>query len=385
MWINNYIRNILFLLFALYYAQGSLYPSGTIISQICLLLIYAISSIYFVKTLYISNKRSLFYIFWTSLLLLNVIGFIFTVDYTNRMQIDMFKGVLVCMLSFYPFYYFAKHDQLKAAHLVVFFLMMLPIVILQFYTNESQILLKSSLNRHKLVNNISYSFVFLMPFVFLIKKQKIISVGLMLILISFIILGAKRGAIICGATGLIFYFYFLIRTFEKGKLIRGFIIAIVAIVGLGSFAYKTYSNNVFLQQRMHSILEGNSSGRDILYTKIFDTWYNSPNILNYIFGYGFAATIKLSGKNYAHNDWLELLSNFGLVGFFLYLGLFYAALKHLRYIKGLTDMRIVMSLIIALWFLTSMFSMWYTTIMGFTQALLLAYLIGGELKLDKKA
>jgi hypothetical protein len=52
------IRDFLFILIALYSAQGALYPNGTIISQVSLLILLLISGIYFLKTLLQKNENS---------------------------------------------------------------------------------------------------------------------------------------------------------------------------------------------------------------------------------------------------------------------------------------------------------------------------------------
>ena len=53
--INKHIRNFLFVLIVIYYAQGAIYKEGSFLSQGVLLLTIAISFIYFIKTLL--NKR----------------------------------------------------------------------------------------------------------------------------------------------------------------------------------------------------------------------------------------------------------------------------------------------------------------------------------------
>lgn len=371
-------RNFLFLLFAVYFAQGSLYASGSIISQTCLFLILLISVVYFVKTLLLKNKNSLFYNSWTILLCLNIIGFILIWDFSDSLKTSMFKNILVCMFTFYPFYYFAKYSELKASHLVLFFTMMLPVTILMFFTNQANVISESISSKTNVVNNIAYMFVSLLPFVFLIKKKKLISGALLVLIMIFIIQGAKRGAFIAGAIGLIMYFYYQIRTIEKRNRIRGYFVAIIVISLLSFFAYRIYMNNEFLIKRMYSITEGDSSNRDFIYSTIFNSWYSIKSIWSFIFGYGFAASLDLTGGTYAHNDWLELLSNFGLLGVCLYLSLFYAAIKYILKNQWQTNKRLLMLTIILIWFFITLVSMWYTSLGGFPQAILLAYLIGNR-------
>jgi hypothetical protein len=372
------VRNLLFILFAAYFAQGSLYTTGSLVSQTCLFLILSISGVYFFKTLLIKNKKSSFYNIWTVLLCLNIIGFIILSDFSDPAKISMFKNILTCMLPFYPFYYFAKYSELKSCHLVLFFTMMLPVTILMFFTNKSNILYESNSSRPNVINNIAYMFVSLLPFVFLIKKRKIISGALMVLIMIFIIQGAKRGALISGAIGLIMYIYFQIRTLENSSRIQGFIAAVSVIAILSVFAYKTFMSNELIVQRMYSIAEGNSSNRTYIYSTIFDEWYSLKSIWSFIFGFGFASSLSLTGGTYAHNDWLELISNFGLLGVFTYLSLFLAAMNYIFIYNWQTNKRLLMLTIILIWFFITLVSMWYTSLGGFTQAILIAYLVGSN-------
>ncbi len=367
---------LLFILFALYFAQGLLYSQSSIISKTCLLLILLISGAYFVKTLLIKNKNNQFYNAWTMLLLLNSIGFITTADYLNSAHITMFKNILICSLSFYAFYYLTRIDVLKASDLVRFFLLMLPIFVFQFFLIESRTILES--NTEKIVNNNAFLFVNLLPFVFLIKKKKIIATGLMLLIVAFIIKGASRGAFISGVIGMLIFAYDQLRIKEKHNRVMGYLIATVAIVALSIFAYRSYISNEFLLSRMIAMTEGDSSSRTIIYATIFNSWYTSESIWNIIFGYGFFGSLKLTHGAAAHNDWFELLSNFGLVGVSVYLYLFYAAVKLILKKEWVDNKRILMIAITSIWFFLSLVSMWYYAFAGFTQAILLAYLVGNK-------
>lgn len=379
--IHIYIRNLLFILYAVYLAQGALYASGSIISLVSLLVILIICGIYFFKTILIKSKKELFYKTWTFLLLLNILGFVLTGDYTNTLHLDMFKSIAICMFSFYPFYYFAKKEQLKAVHLIGFLAIMLPITILQFYTNQSAILLSRVSDNSNVVNNVAYSFVQLLPFVFLIKNKRFLSIALLLIIIFFILQGSKRGAIIAGIVGLCFYFFYQIKTLEKEMRFKGYLVVFISFIIIGYIAYNTYLSNEFLIERLNAVAEGDSSDRDIIYKEIFFSWYNSDSFIHILFGFGFAGSLLLTDGYYAHNDWLELLSNFGLLGIVVYLVLFYAALSEFRKKAWHLDKRILTLTIVVIWFFTTLFSMWYTALGGFTQAILLAYLIGSKKRL----
>ena len=136
-------------------------------------------------------------------------------------------------------------------------------------------------------------------------------------------------------------------------------------------------NNEFLVSRMEQITEG-GSGRDFIFSTIFDGWLNSASLFNMIFGYGFASSLRFVG-NYAHNDWLELLSNFGLIGVIIYSFLFWHVLVFVRDKRRELDHRIIMFCVCLIWFLITLFSMGYTNVTnGYLRSMLLAYLIGNS-------
>ena len=122
--------------------------------------------------------------------------------------------------------------------------------------------------------------------------------------------------------------------------------------------------------------QGDMSGRDIIYSNIWNSWLDS-NFFHFLFGYGFAASIKISGIGlFAHNDWLEILSNFGLLGVIIFAVLFYQGFKLSLNKEWGRDKRILMAAIITSAFATTLFSMWYTSLETYLNAMLLAYLVG---------
>ena len=372
------IRDFLLILFVIYYSQGYLYAQGSLISQISLVLILSISGFYLIKTIVLTNNKNSFYRAWSLLLILNILGFILTGNLSDSNHFTMFKGIMMASLPFYPFYYFAQRNVLHSSHLIRFFIVMLPITILQYFLNAQNILSERVSGNTDLVNNVAYSFVALIPFVFLFKRKKIIAVGAMLVLIFFIIQGAKRGALITGAIGLLFFVYLQLRTVNKKKRVRGYLFVSLATIAMGYYAYTTFENNQYLVSRVQSIGDGDTSGRLIIYANIISNWYNG-GFLNQLFGFGFAASLELSGiGNFAHNDWLELLSNFGLLGVAIYFYLFYSAIKFIRVSDWEIEKKIMLLTIVFIWFFITLVSMSYTSSNSYIQAILLAYLVGSK-------
>lgn len=201
----------------------------------------------------------------------------------------------------------------------------------------------------------------------------------MMILMFFIIQGGKRGAFISGTMGFIVFTYYQLKTIDEKYRYRSYLLVFIGVLGLSYFAYDVFQNNEFLIDRLQAIGQGDSSGRDRIYANIFNAWLNTENMFNLLFGFGFAASLSLSGTgNYAHNDWLELLSNFGLLGIVVYMFLFLTAISYIRNKKWDIDKRLLLLTVVLIWFFDAMFARWYISMSGFAQPILLAYLIGNE-------
>ena len=376
---DKFIQFLILSLFIIYFSQGVLYAEGSIISQSIFAVEILISLYYFIKVWIYPIHKNPFFKMWSLLLAVNILGFIFTGDIFNLFHYAMIKKVILASFPFYPFYYFASRGTLRIRYIKIFLMIMLPVTILQYYLQEAQLLgQRISADNLNVVNNTAYTFVALIPFVFLFKDKKNIANILMAILMFFIIQGAKRGALIAGVIGLLLFIYYQLRTIKREHRIRGFLFV---SAGLGIMIYylnQFFESNEYLLSRLQSIEEGNSSGRDIIFAHIYNGWLEG-NIFELFFGFGFASSFKFAG-NFAHNDWLELLSNFGILGAAVYLVLFYHGFK-LIFSKGWASSRkITLLCVMMTWLLISILSMGYASDDGYMRAIVLGYLIGTQTK-----
>lgn len=366
-----FFRNLLLSLYIIVIFFQAYFKEGSLISQLSTVLIILISIIYFVKCLFLKNKR-FFLKTWTVFLLLNILSFVFTATYSDSKHYGTFLGILITFFSFYPFYYFTLHGYFQIRQLRIFLLLLIPVIVYSFYSTQSRLLMDRLVNDTNVVNNISYSFVALMPVVFLIRK-KIYSIGTLIFLIIFIVQGAKRGAIISSGLIVIVYFYYLLRNTKKGNNSIRLIGVMMLILALIYFGYTYYLSNEFLIDRMSRISGG--SGRDKIYQKILNYWYDSDDMLKYFFGFGFVSSLKITNGLFAHNDWLELLSNIGLVGILCYLLLYFSSIRVFREYKWESVEKYILLSVILVWLLSSMVSMWYSNTQGYIYSILLAYLV----------
>jgi len=371
-----FFRNLLLSLYALVIFSQAYANEGSLANRLGMTAIILISSVYFVKCQLLKHKN-LFFKSWTVLLCLNVVCFIFTATYFDEQHYQTFVGILITSLSFYPFYYFATRGCFGKRHLRTFLLIMIPIYIYRFYSLESKNLMEGL----EAINNVSYAFVALMPVIFLIRK-KIYSAGIAMLLMAFIIQSSKRGAMIAGGLVLLVYFCYIIRNTEGKNNPFRLLGALLLISFLLYFGYNYYLSNEFAVERM-SDMEG-GSGRDLIFIAILNYWYRYGDLWEYLFGFGFSASLKMAYGFRAHNDWLELLSSVGLVGVFTYLVLYLSSINVFKLYKWAFAEKYLLLSVLLVWFLSSMVSMWYTNPQqGYLYSIFLAYLVAGVLNGNK--
>lgn len=370
--ITAYILYTLLLSYVVYFAQGFFYPTGSIISQTSLLIALLISIFYFIRIGISKINTPLTYVL-TVFYTLHVIGFLFTIgsDYFEQ-SLEPFKGISISVLALFPFYYFTIRGYLTKKVLLVFFLAITLVSIPNFFWYET--FETSSMNVEGFTNNKSYIFAVMAPFFLLFKKNRLVP-GFLLILFSYLILiSAKRGAILTWLLCIIIYLVYYFRTLDKRYRFTSILITLIIFGLLGYFTYNLISGNVYLLMRFQNTLEGDTSSRSNIYYGLINHWLESPPI-NFYFGSGFISTWQIAG-NYAHNDWIELLTNFGVVGFLIYASVFFILFR-LYSNKNWDLNEKLMVLIIGInWFVRSMISMGYTSLDNFLLTMLLGYLVG---------
>lgn len=239
-----------------------------------------------------------------------------------------------------------------------------------YKTMEAQYLSKLIGGSEDFTNNGSVAFLCILPIVFVLKNRYL-SYGVLLVSVYFILDAAKRGNIICAIPVLLLFFMYTfrngqIRVYEKVIFIIFFFFAV-------SWGLEQFEQNEYLQKRMEQTVEGNSSGRDRIYENAWKVYSESQSMKNIILGYGFEATYHNEQiGNFAHNDWLELLVDNGIIGALLYLSIFIQLFKILRREEDIQKRFLLIS-IVSIWFLKTIFSMSYTDETTFILFLLFGY------------
>lgn len=366
-----------FLSFVVYYLQGMVYPSGSIISQGSLLLFLLISLYYTIKVASLKHfgifagcllafvSLEVCYAFLSENVHLSYSGIVIT-------NMARLKLILMSLLAFFPCYYWASQGWLSEKHVKTFFLVCFALMSVRFFYVAAQTRL--ALDREEITNNSSYFFVHLLPFVVLFSQKKVLSFVMVMFALLLIILGAKRGAFLIASVVVLLYAWYMFKSLQtKRAKMRMFLFLMVGIVTASYFSLDTLMENTQMFERFGTLGEGGSSGRDSLYSGIWRYWLDSNSLLYYLFGFGFNSSIEIVG-NLAHNDWLEILSSSGLFGVCVYFSVFYALWKVCRDKLLNLQERTICVMISVIWFCLTIFSMGYTDVV--LEMMLLGYVLG---------
>ena len=373
------ILTIAIVLFVFYLLQGIVYPSGSIISQGVLLLFLMIGFGCLLRTMMQNHNPQviqIFVVFYIMILLWYILS-PKTVHGTINEAIGavstlgQFKNASIFFLSFFIAYYCSiGHKNINDSYIFKISIAFFILILMRYFFSKSIL----SAEREDFTNNAGYYFIAYLPYIpIILKKHRIVAILMMLISIVIVFVSAKRGAILCLLASVVFSFIYYLKSY---RLYKKYVILLFAIIcAFGILGYNLYISNDYLMYRIENTKEVGIGSRTLAYSILWQHWYTDTNILTLLFGNGSAATVNVWG-NYAHNDWLEVLIDYGLIGILVYLSLFIALFIFIR--KSEIDVHYKLSMYICfiVWFLKTLFSMGYTDTANAFFMLLLGIIIG---------
>lgn len=174
-------------------------------------------------------------------------------------------------------------------------------------------------------NSIYYP-IMCLPFLLLVKKRWLRVIFLCLLLIA-TVMSLKRTASIILFSVIFFYVYFDFVKLSKHKVAN----TIIAFVMIFSFYYffQTLSFTSDLRTRFSSFEDDRGSGREDVYGEVFQMIIQSPPT-SFILGHGYNKVFVNNHGASAHDDFLEVLYDYGLAGFILYIIFHITLIKRCR-------------------------------------------------------
>lgn len=368
--MNKLIPNIYISLWIVYSLQGTLYTSGGMISRLLLVVLMLVSLYYFC---YANLKYKL----PTPLRILSILVIawsfygVFPILFgTGRtafpvLSYSYLRAIYISLLPIYCFYVFFKQRSLDEKNIKVWFFFFLVTATFNYFRYQTNALTDSS--DEEITNNVGYVFLSLLPLLPLFGRKPIIQYGLLAICFYFILVGFKRGAILIGVLCAGWMISRTLRSKQLGgrKLSRRrflLILMVFVTIGLGVYLIRDLlASSDYFKYRLEMTLEGSSSRRDLLYTFFFNHFIHETNLMRFLFGNGAYGTIQLY-FNYAHNDWLEIAIDNGLIVLILYAAFWISLIAMLFKGKRGTTTTLMLGMFIIIYFIRTMISMSYNSI-----------------------
>lgn len=235
------------------------------------------------------------------------------------------KSALISIVPVFVFFHYAKKGYITQTNIKWLAVAFFAILIFDYYHSATKLLLQAlerGSSREEFTNNVGYNFLCLLPYLYFFKKKY--ALLFMLGIMAFIVMAMKRGAIMIGAVCVMFYLYQWFRFASRKTKMYAFIGIVCIFVLSGHFIMDFYEQSSYFQKRVEDTLEGYTSNRDVIASSLWGFYVGDASLFEQLFGCGANGTLK-HATNYAHNDWLEMLINQGLVGVLIQLA-FYVTL-----------------------------------------------------------
>ena len=371
----NFLKNPcnIYLSFLTFYLiQGVMIPTGgTVFSQLILSCAMLMGIYYTVKTIclpnipvYFTGLNMLFFMFiiYGILLLFSNHHYIIIFSWSEVPNSTFLKNIFLSLPNVYVFYYFSRKGYLTEKALKKWVIVFLASSVFRYIDNQMALLNMMQLKgvqTKEMTNNMGYLFVALMPTIAVFKDKVRIQYGILILCMAFIMMAMKRGAIIVGTIMLIYILYFNYK-YNKNVSKRKVIVFSLFIIVAAYFIteYMLESSDYFMS-RIEQTKEGNSSGRNALYERYWNHFKNETDILKYLLGNGANATLGI-GVNYAHNDWLEIAIDEGVLGLVIYCIYWFCFWRTIASIKYNMTAKLVLMLTFISFLIMTVFSMSYT-------------------------
>lgn len=381
--------NVYIALWLVYNLQGVLYESGGIISASILGILLFWSIFHFFKVNKLHSKPCYIKGLNTLLILLSIYGYILILSgknlyiteeaITRVRNIDYLKGIYSSLLPIYSFYFFTHKGQITEYSLKRWVILFFVVVTAQYFRlqreNLARLIITGS-SHEETTNNAGYIFLSLIPTltVFYNKKQfQFIGLGICML---FMLLAMKRGALIIGLVSSLFFIHQEFKVASRKTKFRYFL-AIITLGVLGYIAVEHMLNTSdYFNSRLQATIDGDDSNRSIMYGRLWKAFSQDTSLFQFLMGRGAWGTLTVN-TNFAHNDWLEILTNQGVIGIIVYIYYWICFYKTINSKDISNNSRICLSIIFIICSLKTLFSMSYSSIEIYLSCMLGVCLSGG--------
>lgn len=320
-------------------------------------IVCAISVVFFFRTFWKSHGHITPIKWYTLFVLLCVIWALFSGVKDNLCS---FSALVSGILPLYAGYYFVRNGIITNNDIKISLIFFLIVAVMSFWGYKA--ILEEIYGERDITNNMGYYFVSTIPLLYMIKRKFWCYVPLLIIFV-FVVLSAKRGAILCTIVGLFVYLYY--QFFYKKRFSSELIIKLSFLIAFFAYVFSLFINeDSYVFQRINDTFHPSDqmdiySGRDEIYASLYGKFIES-DFLPMIIGHGPNGTVELINAP-AHNDWLEILIDYGLIGALLYL-LFFITSFIICFSQKNDRLRFCSFTVILMLLMQTIFSMGFTSL-----------------------
>lgn len=177
------------------------------------------------------------------------------------------------------------------------------------------------------ITNSSYYLLYFLPMLFLFLKENHRKYMFIITLVV-IILSSKRSGFLALGLGFLSYYFTINKKQKNNKKILSFLLVLIVIYFVFNWINSIMDGR--LLERFESASDDRGSGRLDVWLYVW-TIIQDSSLLNLLFGHGFNSVILQTDTDYsAHNDFLEIIFDFGWIGFVLFIAFLISSIVFLK-------------------------------------------------------
>lgn len=323
--------NIFLILLLLNDVTSLFFSNASIGSRLTFYSVIAISLYYWMKVVFLVEEMPRLLKAWSILLALFtaygvpliISGKVFVIkeNFIHITGEEFLKLIYYSMLPLFPIYEFTRKGELTSQKLKILCILLLITSTFQFNEYHAKMVLLTKAKGwsvKEFTNNTGYLFLQILPLTLVFRKQKIIMTSVLVYCMYMIVIGMKRGAILLAVPCMVFLLLELYKTSTRRQKTLIILMSIVVVVFCVELVQYMLETSDYFNTRLQKTMSGDSSHRDTIYTQAINVFLNEENLIYKLFGHGGYSTLDLMMNN-AHNDWLEILVNHGIVGILVFM------------------------------------------------------------------
>ena len=351
-----------FIGWCLYFSLSILGLQGRL-SQLLLMVMVVWSFVYFFRTIKMSNLNPVLRTLTFLLSIFIVYGLVqlaFASGITLE-SLEYLKKAIISIVPIYGFYYLLKRIDISETGMILIIIALLLVAVGEYYSSRRELVeliaegVKADRDVSEFVIGSSYRLLPIIPLLFFVKKDWL-KYSVMAVILFYAILSIKRGPIFIGALCLVIFILDNLKV-TSSRFRFSTILFTVLAVGAGYYMVtRLLQNNDFLLYRIEEMLEGDSSNRYTIYAELFNHITSETNPIIWLLGNGADSTLTIMGY-YAHNDWLQIAFEQGLLGLIIYLSYYFQFIKIWRRTKSNHELHMCIALLLIITLISSFISM----------------------------